>query len=68
MAICVPSNTLNTSGVAQGGIDSNQIQNNVVIRPQAGRAFTLFIRVVLVFIGPHDPLRSATAAKSKLNG
>ena len=33
--------------------------------PQAGRAFTLFIRDVYVFIGPHDPLRSTTAAESK---
>ncbi|MBP8790372.1 MAG: hypothetical protein KBH01_02945 [Breznakibacter sp.] len=37
----------------------------MVIRPRAGRAFTLFIRVVSVFIGPHDPLRSTTAAESK---
>ena len=36
-----------------------------IICPQAGQAFTLFIRVVSVFIGPHDPLRSTTAAESK---
>ena len=35
------------------------------MRPRAGRAFTLFIRGMFVFIGPHDPLRSTTAAESK---
>ncbi len=36
-----------------------------IICPQAGRAFTLFIRGMFVFTGPHDPLRSTTAAESK---
>ena len=38
---------------------------DVVICPRAGRAFTLFIRGMSVFFGPHDPLRSTTAAESK---
>ncbi len=36
-----------------------------IICPQAGRAFTLFIRGMFVFIYPNDPLRSTTAAESK---
>ena len=46
-------------------IVTDLIPINVVICPQAGRAFTLFIRGLFVFIGPHDPLRSTTAAESK---
>ncbi len=47
--------------------NNNRLSNpsKVVIRPQAGRAFTLFIRGMSVFIGPHDPLRSTSAAESK---
>ena len=63
--IRVRDSTFNTFGAVESQITSHQTPINVVICPQAGRAFTLFIRVVSVFIGPHDPLRSTTAAESK---
>ncbi|MGV8826818.1 MAG: hypothetical protein ACWA6U_00735 [Breznakibacter sp.] len=65
MAFCVRGNTFITSGIVKLKNVINQISINVVICPQAGRAFTLFIRGMSVFIGPHDPLRSTTAAESK---
>ncbi len=63
--IRVRDSTFNTSGAVESLITSHQTPINVVICPQAGRAFTLFIRGMSIFIGPHDPLRSTTAAESK---
>ena len=63
--IRVHGSTFNTFGAVESQITSHQTPINVVICPQAGQAFTLFIRGMSVFIGPHDPLRSTTAAENK---
>ena len=61
----VIGNTFHIYNIEKLKIVNDQIPINVVICPRAGRAFTLFIRVVSVLIGPHDPLRSTKAAESK---